>query len=211
MRRSVLIEPSFTPAQTIEASRFITGHRKMLHLAEFAAGERDPLDICVRHDVDHDIVWAREFAEWEADRRIRSTYFILPTAQYWPKAREHVVAIAKLGHEVGIHNDALVAAEGDVDGALALLRQWADELRSWGVEVFGVCDHGGAPQSNPDIWRVHGRQPAEASFTYEAYLAHQQGPYYISDNRGLLRSPLADRDGRQTHMLMHPCHWALPS
>lgn len=210
MRKCSVVEPSFTVDETLAVADFILGHRRLLTMAEFAAGARDPEDICVRHDVDHDIAWARTFAEWEAGQGIRSTYFILPTAPYWPQAREHAIEISRLGHEVGIHNDALVAAEGDVDGAIALLREWADELRFWGIDVHGVCDHGGVPWSNPDIWREYGRDPTEASFAYEAYLMHREGAHYISDNRGMLRAPLADREGRQTHMLMHPCHWALP-
>ena len=210
MSHSSKVHPSFSAEDTLKAALFILGHRRTLTMRQFSEGERDPADICVRHDVDHDIVWSRVFAEWEAEHNITSTYFVLPTAPYWKGARDHVVAISRLGHEVGIHNDALVAARGNVDDALVLLRQWADEVRSWGVPVYGLADHGGAPGSNPDIWRVHNREPVEAGFLYEAYLCHRMNSNYISDNRGLMRAPLKDVEGRQTHMLQHPGHWTLP-
>lgn len=210
MPRCSVVKPSFTAAQTEEAAAFILSHRKLLTFAEFAAGERDPADICVRHDIDHDIHWAWEFARWEYLRGIRSTYFVLPTAPYWGVAKEAVQAIAAFGHEVGVHNDALVACQGDYAAALVKLREWADEIRSWDVDVHGVCDHGGAGWDNTSIWRTEGHDPSEAGFTYEAYLCHQQGANYISDNRGMLRAPLADVEGRQSHILQHPCHWELP-
>ena len=210
MPRGTVMAPSFTAAQTAEAARFILGHRRLLTFAEFAAGERDEADICVRHDVDNDLDWASAFAAWEGRQGIRSTYFLLPTAGYWPRAREQALAMQALGHEVGIHNNALIACRGDVAAALRLLREWGDEMRSWGIDVHGVCDHGGGLPSNTDLWRVHGYAPSAAGYEYEAYLCHQQGANYISDNHGRLRAPLADEPGRQTHLLMHPCHWELP-
>jgi hypothetical protein len=195
----------------MQAARFIVGHRRLLTLSEFAAGERDEADICVRHDVDNDLPWALAFARWEAEQGIRATYFILPTAPYWLSAHLPSLAIQALGHEVGVHNDALVACEGNVEGALNKLRDWGDEMRSWGIDVRGIADHGGSETiNNTDLWRVHNHAPTAAGYEYEAYLCHQQGANYISDNQGLLRAPLADRPGRQTHILQHPCHWELP-
>ncbi len=191
---------------------FVLGHDRVVTLAEVAAGDTDPAAVAVRHDVDHSGAHAVEFARWEHQRGIRSTYFFLPTAHYWPiEARESATAIAALGHEIGLHNDAYRIVGGDPDRALDLMRDQADEMRSWGLEVVGCADHGGGDPSNVDLWRVHEREPGEAGFAYEAYGLHaSSGANYVSDNHGRWRAPLADVADRQTHLLVHPCHWALP-
>lgn len=198
----------FSAADLFRLEGFIYGHARTITCAEFSDGDRSTHAITIRHDVDNDPEQSVLFAEWEAARKIRSTYFILPTASYWPRAgRDTALAIAALGHEVGVHNDALCAAEGDVDRAISLLAEWATEMRSWGLTIRGCADHGGVGWTNPDMWRVHDRSPKEAGLEYEAYLLHRMDTNYISDNRGTWRSPLRARSDRPTHMLIHPEHW----
>jgi hypothetical protein len=207
---------SFSAAALNELETFILGHDRTVTLAEVAAGDTDPAAIAVRHDVDHDAEHALRFARWEHDRGIRASYYLLPTARYYePQIRSTAgvlaVVLQELGHEVGVHCDAYTSTKGDVERALELLRQWADELRAWGIDVHGCADHGGGAPANVDLWRSCRRTPAEASFEYEAYLLHgSSGANYVSDNRGTWRAPLEDVDGRQTHLLVHPCHWTLP-
>jgi hypothetical protein len=191
---------------------FVTRHETSVTMAEVQWGATDPVFICVRHDVDHSIDHALQFAIYEHAQGITSSYYILPTAPYYAykdEVRRSALAIQKLGHEVGIHNDSMSAALGNVDRALEVLVEWRKEFESWGIDVYGCADHGGA-YPNTDIWRVHGHKPEEVGLDYEAYLLHQQGAHYISDNRGKLNGPLEDVDGKQTHILVHPVHWQLP-
>lgn len=206
---------SFRPEGLAELEAFILSHDRTVTLAEVAAGDTDPRTVAIRHDVDHDALHALKFAEWEAARGIRSSYYLLPCARYYqPQLRQQhgqiAVALQELGHEVGLHCNAYTTVRGDVDRALELLREQADEIRAWGVTVRGCADHGGGSPHNVDLWRSHAA-PADAGFEYEAYALHAQPTAnYISDNRGTWRAPLADVDGRQSHVLVHPCHWELP-
>lgn len=108
-------------------------------------GATDATQIGMRHDCDNIIEPAVKLAEWEADRGIRSTYYILHTAPYWadkPLLRASLEAIAGCGHEIGIHNNAVtVALETGRDPA-DVLHEATDELRSYGFAVRSTVGHG---------------------------------------------------------------------
>lgn len=201
---------SFSFTDIVRLQRFVLDHDRTITLSEFHDGDRDVNAFSGRHDVDHDVALHYRFALWEADQGIRTTYFLLPTADgySWPdEARDYGLRMQALGHEIGLHNDAMVVCEGDVDAALDQLRAWADEMRSWGLVVRGCADHGGAGYDNTAIWRVHNRLPSEAGLEWEAYLLHQLHTNYISDNQGEWRAPLERVPDRPTHMLVHWEHW----
>ena len=67
--------------------------------------------VLIRHDVDHDIETALEMAKIESKYGLRSTYFILHTADYFLHSLESTIKICKdiqeMGHEIGIHNDLI--------------------------------------------------------------------------------------------------------
>jgi len=205
----VTVRP-FTSVDLARLEGFILGHGRSVTLAEFAEGDRAEDAVAVRHDIDHDIEYALRFAAWEAARGIRATYFVLPTASYWgdqATTRRCSLAIQELGHEVGVHNDAYCVARGDITVALSTLAGWADQMRAWGIAVHGCADHGGSGWSNVDMWRTLGKKPEDAGLQYEAYLLHQLGTNYISDNQGTWRAPMVRVARRQTHLLVHPIHW----
>ena len=113
---------------------------------EVHAGNHDPRAVAVRHDCDaaHSLAVAVKFAAWEAERGYRSTYYMLHTSPYWnwPTFRPSLERIALLGHEIGIHTDALAEAlihGGDPD---QILEQALETLRSWGHTITGVAGHG---------------------------------------------------------------------
>lgn len=196
----------FTLGDLAEFERFITEHEEIHTLDEFNRGFRD--GICIRHDVDHDAEQALRFAEWEHERGIRSSYYLLPTAGYYQSEAEKAAGrLEEMGHEVGVHNDAYNFADCDPDRAIEVLTAWVEEMRSWGIKVTGCADHGGKV-SNVWLWRTHGRKPSEAGLQYEAYMLHQQHTHYISDNRGAWSEPLT-RNDRPTHVLVHPIHWPM--
>lgn len=203
---------SFT-AQDLEAfARFVRAHDRTVTMAEAAAGAMEPGMIALRHDVDAGLAHALRFARWEQQQGFRASFYLLPTASYWddPALASTARAIQAAGHEVGVHHDAFRIVGGDCDAALALLASWADQLRGFGIDVRGCADHGGGDPSNTDLWRVHGRQPAEAGLEYEAYLVHRRGAHYLTDSHGHWHSEVAARPDRPTHVLQHPQHWQLP-
>jgi hypothetical protein len=105
--------------------------------------------VVLRHDVDANegsFQCAVDLARWEADRGYRSTYYMLHTAPYWmAKGFYHGVReIARLGHEIGIHADAVGFAVEFGGSPDEILRQALDELRRSGVVVTGVAAHGNA-------------------------------------------------------------------
>ena len=65
--------------------------------------------VLIRHDVDHDIKTALKMARIESNHGIKSTYYILHTADYFIYKLKTTMQICKeiqdMGHEIGIHND----------------------------------------------------------------------------------------------------------
>ena len=104
--------------------------------------------IGLRHDVDDSasLDTMLKMGRWEAERGYQSTWFILHTAPYWhrPGLRDTLDELAEMGHEIGIHTNAI--AEGlekgwDPDWVLDTA---LDRLRGWGHEIIGVAGHGDA-------------------------------------------------------------------
>jgi len=212
---------SFTLDDLDRFEEFVGEHSRCMWYSDVAhESVVDTEAIAIRHDVDHSIRHALRFAAWEADHGINASYYILPTAPYWAEepTRSFALEIQAMGHEVGIHNNALTYAartiarpEMSLDQyAIVTLRLWKATLESWGIDVSGCADHGGGEPRNVDLWGVYHRTPAEADLAYECYALHGRGANYISDNRGTWRAPLVKREGRQTHVLIHPEHWRLP-
>lgn len=90
-------------------------------------------------------------ARWEAERGWRSTYFVLHTEWYWgtrgPREPSAYVLraldeIAGLGHEIGIHNNAVAAALRTGQAPASILADVLDGLRSHGFTITGTAAHG---------------------------------------------------------------------
>lgn len=111
----------------------------VLPLRELGVGAERPV-VALRHDVDDRLESALEIARLEADRGIRATYYVLHTAPYWPSRRMR--ELQELGHEVGLHNDALTVHARSGDDPVETLRRELDHLRRIGVDVAGVAGHG---------------------------------------------------------------------
>ena len=109
-------------------------------------GDHDPLTIAVRHDVDDNedsLATACEMAAWEKDRGYRTTYFFLHSASYWKSSFGMVARyFSDLGHEVGIHCNALAEQIRTGRYAEDILKDALAELRLCGSEVIGTVAHG---------------------------------------------------------------------
>jgi hypothetical protein len=113
-------------------------------MREIHAGERDPLVIGLRHDVDNVLEPCVELAEWEAKHGFRATYFVLHDSPYWdaPELRPALDQIAELGHEIGIHANAIAVALESGRDPDEILATAIARLRKWGHAVTGVVAHG---------------------------------------------------------------------
>ena len=107
--------------------------------------------LTIRHDMDHDVENSVRFAEWEAERGIRSTYYVLHGDWSWggPTATEpsaYVLKaldrIAALGHEIGLHNNAVSLALQTGLDPFAILERDLGALRRHGFDVVGSVAHG---------------------------------------------------------------------
>jgi hypothetical protein len=192
--------------------------------------------IGLRHDCDNVIEPAVHMAEWEAARGYRSTYFILHTAPYWhdePLLRASLERIAELGHEIGIHSNAVVESVRTGAPPAEILSRAIEELRGYGFTITGTVAHGDpgcydgrgrVRLVNDEMWAEcvrDTRAPERFGFIpiplaalgleYDAnWLPRGK---YLSDSGGQWSAPGFDAvaagfpyDG-QLHVLQHPDWW----
>ena len=198
---------AFTHDDLIDLKDFLMGFNRTVPYIAVARDAAYPGDIALRHDVDHSIVKAHKFAEWEYANGFRSTYFILTTADYYndPALPNYLNDMISWGHEIGFHNDALCAMDGDVVAAADYIHHHKKKIEdslSTHYSLLGIADHGGSPHTNGDIWNHY--TPEFFGFEYEAYQLQRSANTFISDNQGKWRSPLKHA---QTYMLIHPTWW----
>jgi hypothetical protein len=107
--------------------------------------------IALRHDMDHDVENSVRLAEWEAERGHRSTYYVLHRDWYWggPDAAapsklvlRGLDRIASLGHEIGLHNNAITIALKTGRDPARVLDDDLAALRRHGFDVTGSVAHG---------------------------------------------------------------------
>jgi len=99
----------------------------------------------MRHDIDHSLVYALNFAKWEHERGYTATYYLLHSAPYWENKdalRAAVEVFMEYGHEVGFHTNALATALRTGEDPAQIVFDGVGELRSYGCEVTGVVAHG---------------------------------------------------------------------
>jgi hypothetical protein len=134
----------FLPAD-LEALGGLLDRAAVVAMEDVFDGATSPTQIGMRHDCDNVIHEAVQMAEWEADRGIRSTYYILHTAPYWSDKtllRASLETIAGCGHEIGIHNNAVTVALQTGRDPADVLHEATDELRSYGYPIRSTVGHG---------------------------------------------------------------------
>ena len=73
----------------------------------------DDYERCVilRHDIDDSVECALKMAQIEAAEKVKSTYFVLLTSEFYNVAskanKEKILEIKELGHDIGLHFDEL--------------------------------------------------------------------------------------------------------
>lgn len=194
-------------ARDIAQLDYFLGRGNVVALRRIADGDNDGLTIGLRHDVD-DRGWpvALAMAEREAHFGWCSTYYFLHTAPYWgtPGFIAGVERIVALGHEVGLHNNALTVWYRTGDDpfqtfyeALAALREWSGApIRSTAghgdedcyvgrfvnYSMFEGCDPGPAWRSFEELTGMEPRPLSDFGLDYHG--DHLPRSCYISDSGG---------------------------
>lgn len=182
--------------------------------------------------MDGEFTNAVRMAEWESAEGLRATYYVLHSASYYrehgdiaPDLRIALARIEGLGHDIGLHNDAVTVWKATGRKSTAVLERELADLRilhpinstaahgsavcrRLGIvnyEVFTEC-FAGHPELEPVPMRSLG-------LDFEAY--HVDHDTYVSDAGGVWKT-YAHSQGAWTEtqqlgdrivVLMHPCHW----
>ena len=117
-------------------------------LSQQALGELGTIDkryVAIRHDVDHDMLLALQFAEVEQEHGIKATYFLLHSEGYFQNTKRfpgHVQRMSKMGHEIALHNNALTPWFLEQQHPLGTLQKALQTLRDNTNRVVGTSSHG---------------------------------------------------------------------
>ena len=101
--------------------------------------------ISIRHDVDVSLEAALRLAKHEKEQNIKSTYFLLHTADYFDysnKFKKQCHKILEYGHNIGIHNNAVIMSKITGQSQFEILMKPLKFLRSCNIEVLGSAPHG---------------------------------------------------------------------
>jgi hypothetical protein len=134
----------FTRSDLRELGYVLERGDEVVAMREIAAGELHPNVIGLRHDVDNTLAASLELARWEQRHGFRATYYVLHDSPYWDseELRPTLAAIEELGHEIGIHSNALAVALRTGREPYEVLASALARLRAWGFTVTGHVAHG---------------------------------------------------------------------
>jgi hypothetical protein len=221
-------------------ARLLSRAERVVPMRDIYKGDTNPRVIGLRHDVDDNIgsfETALRLAEWEFERGYSATYYLLHGAHYWGEEMLcEAPRFEELGHEVGIHVNALAEALRLGRDPHMLLAEALAELRATGVRVVGCVAHGDSLCHdvgfvNDELFSESPRPvmgAADRMLTYGGYARkieplprHVYGLEYdanwlsrgdyLSDSGGRWSQPFSvvvQRFGEsQLHILQHPDWW----
>lgn len=166
--------------------------------------------VALRHDIDDQLKKSVRMAKWEHARGWSGTYFFLHTANYWDTTDNWnaMETIADLGHEIGLHYNALIECGGNWIGAAEMIDEALGKMRSRGHSVVGCAAHGDARRhqlgiGNEDFWNKFPLY--DFALQYEAYKVQRHFGHSASDNGGHMPD-WSQIEGGGT-VTLHPQHW----
>jgi hypothetical protein len=115
---------------------------------------QEPLDkvVILRHDVDKKPGNSQRFAEIEHEKGLKASYFfrVVPESLHEDK----LLAISKLGHEIGYHYEDMDPAKGDPKKAIRSFEENLKKLKKL-APIDTICMHGSplSKYDNKDLWR----------------------------------------------------------
>jgi hypothetical protein len=131
----------------------------------------------IRHDVDRAVGNARRMAQLESDLGISATYYFrYRKGTFRP---DTMIDMARMGHEIGYHYEAVDKARGDCRRAVEIFEREISAFREF-VQVKTISMHGNplTRWDNRDLWREHDFR--SYGVLGEAYLSFND-VLYLSD------------------------------
>ncbi|WP_062053359.1 hypothetical protein [Aquimarina longa] len=135
--------------------------------------------IILRHDVDLLPKNSLVFAQIQASKGIKGTYYFRAVPESWDK--EVILEIATLGHEIGYHYECLTTTKGDLELGIYDFQKNLSELRAL-VPVSTICMHGSplSKYDSKDLWKTYKYQ--DYGIIAEPYFdINYDKIYYLTD------------------------------
>lgn len=163
--------------------------------------------VCVlRHDVDNSLNKALEFAEYEKELGVCSTYFVLVRSDFYnpfsKKSAEMIHKIQALGHDIGLHFDEKYLEgqeQKDISAAIAAEAECMGKLLN--IAVNSVSMHRPSQEALQADYRIPGLVNSYSQIFFREFK-------YVSDSRRNWREDVCEiiRSGEfpQLHILTHP-------
>lgn len=110
--------------------------------------------VVLRHDVDLLPKNSLIFAQIQASKGIKGTYYFRAVPQSWDK--KIIQEIADLGHEIGYHYECLTTTHGDLKFGIHDFESNLSALRTL-VPVSTICMHGSplSKYDSKDLWKTY--------------------------------------------------------
>ncbi len=110
--------------------------------------------VVLRHDVDLLPKNSLVFAQIQASKGIKGTYYFRAVPQSWDK--KIIKEIADLGHEIGYHYECLTTTQGDVEFGIHDFESNLSALRTLSP-VSTICMHGSplSKYDSKDLWKTY--------------------------------------------------------
>jgi len=142
---------------------------------------KNPLEkvVILRHDVDKKPGNSLRFAEIEHDRGLKSSYYFRVVTESLQV--DKLLAIARLGHEIGYHYEDMDPAKGDPGKAIKSFEDNLQKLRKL-APIDTICMHGSplSKYDNKDLWQHYDYH--EYGIIGEPYFDLDYGKiFYITD------------------------------
>jgi len=173
--------------------------------------------LILRHDVDYTLNGVSQLAAIEADLGVTATYFFRVHAHEYNCFTPHVYRLIHglrgLGHEIGLHFEAMTIGRALEMSPVALLRREKAVLEAiTGFEISSTSEHRDISQVVHQTGNYHDSfDPLEAGFrNYALEKRFFNDMKYLSDSNGFWREgdPLVHFNKHQRfQILVHPDWW----
>lgn len=188
--------------------------------------------IILRHDIDDFFEKSLAMARIEHELKVKSTYFVLNTAEYWDNELVFPMLLSMqndMGHGIGWHNNAVTEHLTTEKPIRDCISDPIEQLRSFGLIIRGSVAHGDKlcrekNYLNSDVFGLHKRgwdgykglvyDMKEFGLEYEASFLCEDD--YLSDsgaqwskNPDLTLNKWLDYPEKRYQILIHPQHWQL--
>jgi hypothetical protein len=172
---------------------------------------RDDISVMLllRHDVDLSLRLALDMAQFEHERGIAATYYVLPYNDFYSPfsadGRRALLRMAEMGHEVGLHCDGAIYPEEKSAFQRAVRRDIEMLEDIIGQKVVSASQHSPIDTRPIDFGDLIEIDP------YAAWIMEKFA--YVSDSAMSWRSATPWdllQSGKSLQLLIHPVWWMAP-